>query len=133
MKTKQASHFVSFVGADDQAMGQTIGPHLIQALGGNSGNQGRVALIEGPANAPTSRDGGLGSAAPSRRIPASACSAARRGVTCRPVGARRWRRCWLSAHPRIDGVICTNDSMALGALEVLEAAGRRWWSATTAP
>lgn len=60
MKTKQASHFVSFVGADDQAMGQTIGPHLIQALGGNSGNQGRVALIEGPAAAPTSRDRGLG-------------------------------------------------------------------------
>jgi ribose transport system substrate-binding protein len=27
----------------------------------------------------------------------------------------------LARHPRIDGVICTNDLMALGALEALEA------------
>ena len=31
----------------------------------------------------------------------------------------------LAAHPRIDGVICTNDLMALGALDALDAAGRR--------
>ena len=30
----------------------------------------------------------------------------------------------LALHSRIDGVICTNDLMALGALDALEAAGR---------
>jgi ribose transport system substrate-binding protein len=31
----------------------------------------------------------------------------------------------LAAHPRIDGVIATNDLMALGALDALAAAGRQ--------
>jgi ribose transport system substrate-binding protein len=54
--------FISFVGADDTAMGRTIAGVLIAALAGS----GDVVLIEGPETAPTSRARGQGfRAAPS--------------------------------------------------------------------
>ena len=111
--------FVSFVGADDVAMGRTIAGVLIAALRG----RGDVVLIEGPDTAPTSRDRGRGfreaiAAAPGIRLVGVAP-----GRYLRQPG-RGAMAALLAQHPRIDGVICTNDLMALGALDALEAAGR---------
>jgi ribose transport system substrate-binding protein len=111
--------FVSFIGADDVAMGQRIAEVMIAALGG----QGEVVLIEGPDSAPTSRDRGRGfraaiAAAPGIRLLDSAP-----GRYLREPGAAAMAGL-LTHHPRIDGAICGNDLMALGALEALAAAGR---------
>ena len=111
--------FVSFVGADDVAMGRTIAGVLIAALRG----RGDVVLIEGPDTAPTSRDRGRGfreaiAAAPGIRLVGVAP-----GRYLRKPG-RGAMEALLAEHARIDGVICTNDLMALGALDALEAAGR---------
>lgn len=116
---RMAGDFVSFVGSDDVAMGRTIAGRLIAALGG----AGAVVLVEGPDTAPTSRDRGQGfreaiAAAPGIRLLGTAP-----GRYLREPG-RQAMAGLLAAHPRIDGVICTNDLMALGALEALEAAGR---------
>ncbi len=111
--------FVSFVGADDEAMARAAATALVQALGG----QGLVVLVEGPDSAPTSRDRGRGF---------RAIMAAHAGIRLLGTAPGRYLReagreamaGLLAQHPRIDGVICTNDLMALGALEALDAAGR---------
>ena len=112
--------FVTFIGADDVAMGRTIAGVMIDALAGT----GDVVLIEGPDTAPTSRDRGRGfrqaiAAAPGIRLLGTAP-----GRYLREPG-RAAMEGLLAEHPRIDGVICTNDLMALGALDALDAAGRR--------
>jgi ribose transport system substrate-binding protein len=111
--------FVSFVGADDEAMGHTIALHLIEALH----RAGDIVLIEGPATAPTSRDRGRGFRAAIAAHPGIRVIGSANGRYLRAPGAAAMDSL-LAAHPRIDGVICTNDLMALGALDALDAAGR---------
>jgi len=111
--------FCSFVGADDRLMGETIAAHLLGALGG----AGKVVLIEGPRSAPTARDRGEGFRAALARHPGVALLGTAPGRYLRD-GGREAMRAHLAAHPVIDGVICTNDLMALGALDVLDEAGR---------
>lgn len=117
---RMAGDFVTFVGADDEAMGRTIAGVLIAALGGS----GDVVLVEGPETAPTSRDRGRGFRAAIAAAPGIRLLGTASGRYLREPG-RQAMAGLLAAHPRIDGVICTNDLMALGALEALEAAGRR--------
>ena len=112
--------FVSFVGADDTAMGRTIAGVLIAALGGS----GDVVLIEGPETAPTSRARGQGFRAALAAAPGMRLLATAPGRYLRQPGAAAMAAL-LAAHPRIEGVIATNDLMALGALDALAAAGRQ--------
>ncbi len=116
---RMAGDFVSFVGSDDVAMGRTIAGRLIAALGG----AGAVVLVEGPDTAPTSRDRGQGFRAAIAAAPGIRLLGTAPGRYLREPG-RQAMAGLLAAHPRIDGVICTNDLMALGALEALEVAGR---------
>jgi ribose transport system substrate-binding protein len=111
--------FVSFVGSDDEAMGRTIAGVLIGALGG----AGEVVLIEGPETAPTSRDRGRGFRAAIAAAPGIRLLDTAPGRYLRAPGAEVMAGL-LARHPRIDGVICTNDLMALGALDALAAASR---------
>jgi ribose transport system substrate-binding protein len=112
--------FVTFVGADDVAMGRSIAGVMIEALGGS----GDIALIEGPDTAPTSRDRGRGFREAMAGHPGIRLIGTAPGRYLRQPGAEAMASL-LAAHPRIDGVICTNDLMALGALDALDAAGRR--------
>ena len=116
---RMKGNFVTFVGADDAAMGRTIACVLIEALG----RQGDIVLIEGPETAPTSRDRGRGFREALATSPGIRLLGTAPGRYLRAPGAEAMARL-LALHSRIDGVICTNDLMALGALDALEAAGR---------
>ena len=111
--------FVTFIGADDVAMGRTIAGVMVAALGGS----GDVVLIEGPETAPTNRDRGRGFRETLAKHPGIRVLGTAPGRYLREPG-RTAMAGLLAQHPRIDGVICTNDLMALGALDALEAAGR---------
>jgi ribose transport system substrate-binding protein len=117
---RMAGGFVTFIGADDEAMGRTIAGIMADALGG----AGDVVLIEGPDSAPTSRDRGRGFRQALARHPRIRLLGTAPGRYLREPG-RAAMETLLAQHPHIDGVICTNDLMALGALEALDAAGRR--------
>jgi ribose transport system substrate-binding protein len=117
---RMAGGFVTFIGADDVAMGRTIAGVMVDALGG----AGDVVLIEGPDTAPTSRDRGRGFRETLARHPGIRVLGTAPGRYLREPG-RAAMESLLAQHPRIDGVICTNDLMALGALDALDAAGRR--------
>jgi ribose transport system substrate-binding protein len=116
---RMAGGFVTFIGADDVAMGRTIAGVMVDALGGT----GDVVLIEGPDTAPTSRDRGRGFRETLARSPGIRVLGTANGRYLREPG-RAAMASLLARHPRIDGVICTNDLMALGALDALDAAGR---------
>jgi len=111
--------FVTFIGADDVAMGRTIAGVMVDALQG----RGDVVLIEGPETAPTNRDRGRGFRDTLAKHPGIRLLGTAPGRYLRGPG-RAAMEALLAAHPRIDGVICTNDLMALGALDALDAAGR---------
>lgn len=116
---RMAGDFVSFVGADDEAMACTAARFLIAALGG----QGRVVLIEGPETAPTSRDRGRGFRRALAEAPGITLLGTRPG-RYQEEGGRAAMAAHLAEHATIDGVLCTNDSMALGAIAALAEAGR---------
>ncbi len=111
--------FVTFIGADDVAMGRVAMGAMADALGG----QGRIVLIEGPDTAPTSRDRGRGFREALATQPGLQLLDTAPGQYLREPG-RAAMVTLLARHPRIDGVVCTNDSMALGAIDALAAAGR---------
>ena len=112
--------FVSFIGADDVAMGRRIAGVAIAALG----RAGTVVLIEGPDTAPTSRDRGIGFRAALAAAPGMRLLGTAPGRYLRAAG-RDAMAGLLAMHARIDAVMCSNDLMALGALDALDAAGRR--------
>jgi ribose transport system substrate-binding protein len=116
---RMRGRFVTFVGADDDAMARTAAATLVETLRG----EGRVVLIEGPETAPTSRDRGRGFREVLSRHPGIVLLGSAPGRYLR-AGGREAMAALLAAHPCIDGVIATNDSMALGALDALEERGR---------
>ena len=116
---RMAGDFVSFVGADDEAMAFAEASYLIAALNGH----GKVVLVEGPETAPTSRDRGRGFRRALAVAPGITLLGTLPGLYQQAAGRQAMAR-HLASHPVIDGVICTNDSMALGAIEALRDAGR---------
>ncbi|WP_198369952.1 sugar ABC transporter substrate-binding protein [Roseomonas rosulenta] len=117
---RMAGDFVTFIGADDVAMGRAIVGLMADALGGT----GDVVLVEGPDSAPTSRDRSRGFREALAQHPRIRLLGTAPGRYLRAPG-RAAMESLLAQHQRIDGVICTNDLMALGALDALDAAGRR--------
>jgi ribose transport system substrate-binding protein len=112
--------FVSFVGSDDYRLARDIAAYLFQRLGG----AGEIVILEGVPAAVTSQERMRGfrdavRAAPGIRVAAS------RAADYQQETARRVMAGLLSESPRMDGILCANDVMALGAIEALEAAGRR--------
>ena len=113
-----AGERVTFVGSDDAALATSITRHLARHLG----DRGRVVVLEGSLASPTSRvrhAGILTGIAMSRPL---AVAASVRGDYQRTVAAQVIAKL-LAGGLEFDGVIAANDTMALGALDVLAENG----------
>jgi ribose transport system substrate-binding protein len=110
---------VSFVSSDDYQMAFEIASHVYGHLGGT----GEIVIVEGPANSVTSiprvsafRDAALDHAGINI---VSSCQ----GAFLRDPAKEAMIQV-LEQTPRVDAVLAANDSMALGVLDALDAAGR---------
>ena len=111
--------FVTYVGADDVAIGYRQARHLFENLGG----AGRIVIIEGTPAAPTNRARVRGYRRALAEFPGIEVLASGVG-NYQQSDARRLMEQFLAAHARIDAVLCANDGMAIGALEALRVANR---------
>ena len=112
--------FVTYVGSDDYRLARDIAAHLFQRIGG----KGNIVILEGVPAAVSSRERLRGFHDAVRDSPGIRIAASRAAdyqqETARSVTAEL-----LAGLPRVDGILCANDVMALGAIEALEATGRR--------
>jgi len=111
--------YVTFVGADDRRMTPGIARRLFDALGG----RGDVAILEGTPGTITGRDRVAGFRDAAASYPDMRIVASRPGNFLTE-DARIAMQALIAEFPRLDGVLAANDSMALGAIEALRAAGR---------
>lgn len=111
--------FVSFVGCDDYRLGLSSGRYLLEKLNG----RGNVIILEGVG----------GSANSKARVSGFMDAIAEFGevtlLASQPGNFQRLQALQvtenlLQAYAEIDGVMAANDSMALGAVEALDAANR---------
>jgi len=111
--------FVTYVGADDYAIGYREARYLFEKLGG----KGKIVVIEGTPAAPTNRERVRGYQRALAEFPRIEVLGSGIGNYQQP-DARRVMEEFLKAYPQIDAVLSANDGMALGALEALKDAGR---------
>ena len=110
---------VTFVGSDDVALAIAVAERLMRAIDG----RGEILVMEGTSGSVTSKARLAGFREAAARFP---------GVRIAAVGAANYQHDdarwlmeeWLGTYARIDGVLCANDVMALGAIEAMHAAGR---------
>lgn len=110
---------VTFVGADDMEIGYKQARYLFEKLG----RKGRIVVIEGVPAAPTNRDRLRGYQRAFADYPGMTVLGTGTGHYQQPDGRRAMTKL-LQEHTQIDAALCANDSMALGALEALQEAGR---------
>jgi ribose transport system substrate-binding protein len=115
-----AGDCVTYVGSADYPLAVSIASYLCGQLAGH----GEIVLVEGPRDSITSVERVRGFHAAVKRYPgirvvASICGDYQREP------ARRAMAQLLDSTPRIDGVLAANDIMAVGAIDALEAAGRK--------
>jgi len=112
--------FVTYVGSDDYRLARDIAAYLFQRIGG----KGDIVIIEGIPGAVTSQERLRGFRDAARDSPGIRIAASR-VADYQQETARRVTAELLAGPPHVDGILCANDVMALGAIEALEAAGRR--------
>jgi len=117
-RLRNADDYVTFVGADDHRLASHTGAFLYAAMGGH----GDVVILEGTPGTISSRERTQGFRDAARGYPGIRIAGAREGMFLYEEG-KRAMQALLAEVPRIDGVAATNDSMALGALDALAAAG----------
>jgi len=111
--------FVTYVGADDYAIGYREARYLFEKLGG----KGKIVIIEGTPAAPTNRERVRGYQRALAEFPRIEVLGSGIGNYQQP-DAKRVMEEFLRAYPQIDAVLSANDGMALGALEALKEANR---------
>lgn len=111
--------FVTYVGSDDYRLARDIAAYLFQRIGGKGG----IVILEGVPGAVTSQERLRGFRDAVRDSPGIRIAASR-AADYQQETARRVTAELLAQFPRLDGILCANDVMALGAIEALEAAGR---------
>lgn len=112
--------FVTYVGSDDYRLARDIAAHLFQRIGG----KGAIVILEGVPAAVTSQERLRGFRDAVRDSPGIRIAASR-AADYQQETARSVTAGLLAGLPRMDGILCANDVMALGAIEALEDAGRR--------
>jgi ribose transport system substrate-binding protein len=112
--------FVTYVGSDDYRLARDIASYLFQHIGG----KGDIVILEGVPAAVTSQERLRGYRDAVRDTPGIRIIATR-AADYQQETARRVTTELLAGLRRVDGMLCANDVMALGAIEALEAAGRR--------
>ena len=115
-----AGHPLCFARSDDRALAADIARYLFDALGG----RGEIVILEGTPASPTShaRMRGFGDALAD--TPGIRLRAVLPGMYQRHV-ARDVFAAAAGAVAGVDAVLCANDAMALGVLDVLGSAGGR--------
>ena len=112
---------VTYVGADDEALGRTAAKHLIDA------GCSRIAHIRGPHHlaSATTRERGWRKAITRRGLDFSEKYIISAGEASELVaqGGYLAARELLALKPRPDGIFCFNDSVAIGALKAIREAG----------
>jgi ribose transport system substrate-binding protein len=111
--------FITFVGADDVSIGYREATYLFDHMD----RKGKIVVLEGSPAAPTSRARLRGYARAFAEAPGIEVLASGVGNFQEAEGKRVMAK-FLQDFPHIDAVLSANDSMALGALEALDAAGR---------
>ncbi len=116
----QGGKFVSYVAADDYTLGLEAGRYLLKALGG----KGNVVIIEGVKGATPSDDRVRGFRKALEENPGAKL------VASQPANYQRLQALQvmenlIQSNPSIDGVLAAADVMAFGAVEALEAAGKK--------
>jgi ribose transport system substrate-binding protein len=111
---------VTFIGSDDFAMGQATARYLAEKMGA----KGKLVIIEGTEGAPTSRERVAGFRRTLESYPNIVVLASVSGRYQKPDAVRAMEKV-LAQYPEIDAVLSANDSMAIGVLDALDAAGRK--------
>ena len=114
-----AGKFVSFVGADDFSLGLETARYLLKTLGG----KGNIVIIEGVKGSLTNVDRVRGFNDALKENPGTKLLASQPGNYQR-LQALQVMENLIESHPQIDGVLASNDAMAMGAIEALEGANR---------
>ena len=117
---EQGVSFDTYVGSDNVEGGRIAGRYLVDASGGSA----RLALLEGTPGHQTGDARLRGFLDAIRSAPRIAVVASQTANWERDQGFTVFRN-MLQAHPEIDALFACNDMMALGAVEAIEAAGRR--------
>ncbi len=117
---RMAGPALTFVGADDVAIGRRTATALFEAMAG----RGRVVALDGPSTAPTSRARARGFDEALAQFPGIELAGRAVGHLAQ-APAKAAMAELLAKDARINGVWTANDPMALGALDALEAAGRQ--------
>ena len=116
----QAVKTVTFAGSDDYALGSAVASHLYKHLGG----KGAVLVLAGPGESPTGIPRLRGFQDVARAFPQVRLLGPLPGAFHRSVAREETERFLKRDSTPFDAVLAANDAMALGALDVLAAAGR---------
>lgn len=119
-RLRHPEDYVTFVGAADAAMTARVAERLFNELGG----RGKIVVLEGTAGTITARERLRGFLDATSRYPDIQLLGCMSGNFLQESGEAAMAEL-LDEHPRIDGVLAANDSMALGAIDALRKAGRR--------
>lgn len=110
---------VSFVGCDEVTLARDTGRYVLERIGG----AGNVVILEGVGGSVNSNNRVSGFMAAVEEFPDVTLLASQPGNFQR-LQALQVMENLLQTYPEIDAVLAANDSMAMGAIEALEAANR---------
>jgi ribose transport system substrate-binding protein len=111
---------IGYVGSDDVALAHETGRYLIKAMGG----KGNVVILDGPENNLTAKDRASGFRDAIKEFPDVKLLAGKSANYSRSQGNTETTS-FLRIYPQLGGILAANDPMAIGAAQVLNAAGRK--------